>query len=214
MRLTLLLCLAAASTCLTACPPASPPAESARPFVVMRGMPLNADAYHPPVAALVREGIPQKFGREEWDAVVLTQEVHGHVGIYTILGAKMGVKAREALDAPVHNIHVVSETGHDQPLACMIDGLQVSIKSTLGQSLIEVPELENPGVAATFTYEDRSVRVALTPEYTENIARRIQQAIADHGDLTPAYFDEIQAQSYEVWATFDRNEIFEVEPVS
>lgn len=36
-----------------------------------------------------------EHGEEEWRACVLTSEIHRHLGIYSLVGAKMGLRARE-----------------------------------------------------------------------------------------------------------------------
>lgn len=195
--------------------PSRPPAPPGiRPLNVLSGFPTEPEAYEGATAALVRERVPERYGLEEWETVVLTHEFHQHVGIYTVLGAKMAVRARELLDAPMRTVAVVSETGSAQPLSCLVDGLQVGLGSTLGQNLIRVPERKKPEVAAQFTYKERTIRLSLKPEYQERIGQIIQEARAQYGDLTPAYFHAVGHASYGVWADFDRKEIFDVEEKS
>jgi pyrimidine-specific ribonucleoside hydrolase len=179
-----------------------------RSVTVLRSFPLDPKLYNEQTAALVTAGIPDRYGHEEWAAVVLTHEFHQHVGIYTVLGAKMAVRARQLLEAPMRAVKVVAETGRNQPLSCTVDGLQAGLGSTLGQNLIEVPEADLPTVAATFNYKDRRIRLALTPVYAERIAALIREAKERHGDLTPEYFEAVEAAAYKVWAEFDRDEIF------
>jgi len=185
-----------------------PPAS--RPLVVLKRFPFDPDAYCPEAAALIRDGIIEKYGQEEWAAVVMAHELHQHAGIYTVLGAKMGVHARELLDAPTRAVHVTTETGLDPPLSCVVDGIQASLGSTLAQSLIDVPEVSQPQVAATFEYERRKVRLSLRPKYRDKVRTIIKTAIEKYGNLTPAYFHEIESSSFDVWAEFDRHEIFAV----
>ncbi len=179
-----------------------------RGFHILKDLPDEAEAYQEPAAALVRAGIPDKYGHEEWAAIVLTHEFHQHVGIMTLTGAKMAVRARELLDAPARSIHVTVETGPKPPLACAIDGIQAAIASTLAQELIDVPENGEPKLAATFVYENRAVRLSLRPEYSGRVQGFIAKAIRDFGNLTPAYFEEIERLSYQVWRDFDRKQIF------
>jgi pyrimidine-specific ribonucleoside hydrolase len=46
----------------------------------------------------------QKTWFRRWKAVVLTNELHHHMGHWSIVGAKMGIRAREILAAPLDNI--------------------------------------------------------------------------------------------------------------
>ncbi len=182
-----------------------------RPMRVMLALPQDALFYNANAAGLIRDGILEKFGTEEWTAIVLTHEFHQHVGIYTLLGAKMAVRARELLGAPMRAVEVTAETTRKQPFACMIDGLQVGLGSTLGQNLIQVPEGGTPAVAARFAFAGHTIRLSLKPEYSERLAAIISDAREAHGDLTPAYFEAVERASYDVWKEFDRKEIFEVE---
>ena len=162
--------------------PASP---GERPLAVLKQFPLDPEWYKPEAAELLRKGILEKYGKEEWSAVVLTHELHQHTGIYNVVGAKMGVRAREILEAPTRAVHVTAETGVEPPISCAVDGLQASLGSTLAQKLIDVPETSDPRVAATFEYEGRRVRLALKPEYRKKVAGIIKTAIEKHGRLTP-----------------------------
>jgi pyrimidine-specific ribonucleoside hydrolase len=182
-----------------------------RPMNVLLGLPQDAMLYNAEAAALIREDIPAKYGSEEWNAVVLTHEFHQHVGVYTLLGAKMAVRAREVLGAPMRAVKVISETTRRQPFACMVDGLQVGLGSTLGQNLITVPDAAVPAVAARFEYEGHTIRLSLKLEYVDRIEKIIEDARQLHGDLTPEYFHAVEKASYDVWKTFDRKEVFELE---
>jgi pyrimidine-specific ribonucleoside hydrolase len=178
--------------------------------LMFQQFPTDPAYYTPPVAQLLENGIIERFGEEEFAAVVLTNELHQHIGIYTVLGAKMGIHAREILRAPTRSIHVVMETTLKQPWACTLDGVQMAIGSTLGQNLIEIAANEQPAVAGTFTWEGRRVRLALKDEYQTQLRDIILKAREAHGDLTPAYFDDIEQHCYTVWAKWDRGRIFEV----
>ncbi len=185
--------------------------SGSRPCTMLREFPVDKAAYAPEAAKLVELGIPEKYGHEEWAAVVLSHELHQHVGIYTLIGAKMAVFARETLQAPMRAVHATVETGKQQPHSCMVDGIQVGLASTLGQNLIDVPETSHPKLAATFKYKERTIRVSLKPEYEEKIRAIIKDSVQKHGNLTPEYFQAVEQASFGVWANFDRTEVFEVE---
>ena len=182
--------------------------QATRPTLAVKGFPSDPNRYRAQTAALVNAGIPEKYGPDEWAAVVLTHEFHQHVGIYTVLGAKMAVRAREVLHAPTRSVQVLALTGRTQPLACTLDGLQVGLASTFGQNLIQAPEVEHPAVSAEFTYEGQHLRLSLKPMYQEKVTAYIRHARALHGNLTPGYFQEVEKACYEVWSDFDRRDIF------
>ena len=187
------------------------PTTPERPFRILKTLPFYVNCYQPAAAELFKAGVPDKYGHEEWADVVLTNEFHQHVGIYTIIGAKMGVRAKEILNAPTRAVNVTVETGGKPPLSCLIDGLQVALGSTFAQDLIHAPEQKEPRIAAVFEYKGRKIRLALKPDVLKNISEVITKAIKDCGDLTPAYFQRIEDYSYRVWAEFDRNTIFDEE---
>jgi pyrimidine-specific ribonucleoside hydrolase len=175
---------------------------------VLKRFPIDPQWYKPEAAELLRKGIVEKYGQEEWAAVVLTHELHQHMGIYNVVGAKMGVRARDILKAPTRAVHVTAETGVEPPISCVVDGLQASLGSTLAQKLIDVPDVPDPRVAAAFEYDGRKVRLSLKPEYQRKVESIIKAASEKHGRLTPAYFHEIEDRCFDVWAEFDRREIF------
>jgi len=184
------------------------PSVGDRPFLVLKALPSEAFSYQARAGELVRLGIPERFGHEEWAAIVLTNEVHQHVGIYTILGAKMGVRAREILETPTRAVNVIAETGSRPPTSCVLDGLQVALGSTLAQDLIHAPSVARPQVAAVFEYKGRKVRLSLKQEFQKQVDDIILAAAEECGNLTPAYFERIEVSSYRVWAEFDRHTIF------
>jgi pyrimidine-specific ribonucleoside hydrolase len=148
-------------------------------------------------------------GIEEWKAAVLTNELHRHLGIYSILGAKMGILAREILDASLDELTVESHAGLKPPLSCLNDGLQVSTGASLGRGTIRVPENGKPTVEAVFAKDGKKVALRLEDSVRERMRTDIQSAIQRHGDLTPEYFKEVRRLSFEYWVNMRRDEIFE-----
>ena len=211
LLLLVMLCCAQTAPCDSAKERAAKMTPGVRVFEILKALPTDPEAYQEPTAALVRKGIPEKYGQEEWAAVVLAHELHQHVGIMTVAGAKMAVRARELLKAPPRSVHVVVGTGPEPPHACAIDGIQAGLSSTYGQQLIQAPPVDQPSLTATFQYEGRSLKLTLRPEYQAQIQRCIQTAIKNHGNLTYDYFEAVEVFSYTVWAEFDRKTIFHEE---
>lgn len=154
------------------------------------------------------EKIIGKYGFEEWKACVLTNEFHRHLGIYSIVGAKMGVRAREILEAPFDTLQVISLAGNKPPLSCMNDGLQVSTGASLGRGAIRISE-ENSRPAATFVYKDQKITLEIKAEIVAKIRSDIQSALKKYGGLNPDYFAHIRKLSIRYWYDFDRKEIFD-----
>jgi pyrimidine-specific ribonucleoside hydrolase len=175
---------------------------------VFFGFPDDPSLYAADVAPLMKDIIIQ-HGRSEWRAGVLTNELHGHLGIYAIIGVKMGIRAREYFNIGVDDITVVSYAGLHPPISCMNDGLQVSTGGTLGHGLISVATDESIRAEASFTFKNKTLRLRLKPEYAQQIRKDVEDAIQQHGNLTEAYWQQIRTFAIKYWKDFDRYEIFE-----
>jgi pyrimidine-specific ribonucleoside hydrolase len=183
----------------------APQIESRTP-VVMKEFPVNPSLFQADVRPYV-EKIIERHGLEEWKACFLTNELHRHLGIYSLVGAKMGVRAREILDAPFDAVDVISLAGNQQPLSCMNDGLQVSTGASLGRAAITIAHVKQP--AAIFLYKDRMVTLRIKKEIVNQIRKDIQAALKKYGGLNPEYFAHIRKLSIEYWLKWDRKAIFE-----
>jgi pyrimidine-specific ribonucleoside hydrolase len=148
-----------------------------------------------PLAAQILE----RHGLEEWICVLLTHEIHRHLGTYSMLGAKMGLRARELLNASLGGLTVVSHAGLRPPLSCMNDGLQVATGASLGRGMISVA----PGEArpeAIFRAQDRALGLRLRDEATERVRIAFRGARESGGG---------DAQALRLWLELDRREVFE-----
>lgn len=149
-----------------------------------------------------------RHGLEEWKAAVLTSELHRHLGTYSIVGAKMGLRAREFFQVDLDEVQVESHAGLKPPLSCVNDGLQVATGASLGRGTITV--LTNAArCEAVFIHDDRRLRLRLKPEFAKRIATDMAELAKRHGGTTPGYFQAVRGVSLQHWLNFDRNTIFE-----
>lgn len=151
-----------------------------------------------------------KYGREEWRLVVLTSELHGHLGIYAILGAKMGLFAREYLKAGLDDLFIVSEAGTKPPVSCLNDGLQVSTGATLGHGLISIKSSRSAKPAADFTFGGRTVSIALIENLAREIEGVLEETLKSSGGLTAEYWLKVRELALFYWLKYDRHKIFDV----
>ena len=93
--------------------------------VCLKEYPTDPSLFNENVRPYVTK-IIERHGVEEWKAVFLTNELHRHLGMWSIVGAKMGVRAREILGAPFDQLNIISFCGFKPPFSCVNDGLQVS----------------------------------------------------------------------------------------
>jgi len=157
------------------------------------------------------ERIIKSYGLDEWRACVLTNEIHGHLGVYSIVGAKMGLKARELLNAPIDRINVLTYAGSLPPTSCLNDGLQISTGATLGLGMIKLAKTKKATAMAEFEFNGKKIRMKLKPELEKKIQEDLDAGIAKYGNLTDGYWKLVRALSVKYWAEWNRNEMFEVE---
>jgi pyrimidine-specific ribonucleoside hydrolase len=175
---------------------------------VFFGFPEDAALYAADIAPVAKD-IMARHGHSEWRAGVLANELHGHLGIYAIVGVKMGIRAREYFNIGVDDVVAVSYAGLHPPVSCMNDGLQVSTGATIGHGLITVAQEQDVRPEAAFTFKGKTIRMKLKQEYAQQIRRDVQEGIRRHGDLTEGYWLYIRRLALRYWQEFDRHEIFD-----
>lgn len=180
-----------------------------RQSVLFEQFPYHSEFYSEDLSELAGELIAL-HGNEEFRLVVMTCELHRHLGIYSIAGAKMGLYARELLAARLDEVRVHSLIGLQPPFSCLNDGLQISTGATLGQGTITVSE-EFAQAGAVFSTDQKTVKLTLKPEYLAWVKAEIQQAIQKHGNLTPAYWKQVRALALRCWKDWHRSDLFNVE---
>ena len=124
----------------------------------------------------------------------------------------MGIRAREYFNIGVDDIEVTTYAGSRPPVSCMNDGLQVGTGASIGHGLITVAECGTPRPEALFRFKDKSVRIALKPEYARRIRDDVKRGIGLYGDLTEPYWQYVRGLALKYWVEFDRREIFDIRP--
>ena len=159
----------------------------------------------------IRQETIDRFGLPEWEKCVLTNLVHGHLGIYSILGVKMGLLAMELLGADAHHpaVSVLSFAGNVPPMSCLNDGLQIGTGSTLGRGLISISPSTPSRPEAQFTFAGKTILLRLKPAFARQIEEDIRQAGERFGQ-TPAYWQAVREAALRYWSTWDRRQIFEI----
>lgn len=147
--------------------------------------------------------------REEFHAMVLMNEVHGHIGPWSIVGSKMALRAMDLLEAQYATMTAISEGGNVPPHGCITDGIVIGGSCTVGRGLLKLSGGPYKP-AATFIYEDRAVRLEARPFVGTTIRDSIQTIIAETGGTEyTKYWIRVRAFGIESWEKWDRSEIFE-----
>jgi pyrimidine-specific ribonucleoside hydrolase len=181
-------------------------------FKILSQIPVDENYFQEDVAPYI-EPIIQAHGLSEWRAGILCFELHGHIGIYAIIGVKMGLRAREYFNIGLDDLFIESHAGLSPPVSCLNDGLQVSTGSTLGHGLITVQQSGPPEVSATFSFKDSKILLSLKPDNAIRMREDIQRCIKENGILTPAYWEAVRTLALDYWLQFDRNQIFTIKKI-
>ncbi len=177
---------------------------------VFEGFPADPLLYREDVARVMND-IIYKYGLQEWRLGVITNELHGHLGIYAIVGVKMGLRAREYFNIGLDDISIISYAGRKPPISCMNDGLQVSTGGTLGHGLIYLTDESDVKPMAFFSYKDRTVIIKLKDEYLKIVKEDIGECISEHGNLTREYWECVREKAIDYWLDWDRNIMFNIQ---
>ena len=178
-----------------------------RTAVILNDFPVAPSMFKEDVRPYVKR-IIERHGLEEWKACLLTNEFHRHLGIYSIVGAKMGIRAREILEAPFDELNVISITGKSPPLSCMNDGLQAATGASLGRGAIEISN-QTPKPAAIFIYGNKKLTLEIKKDVLNRIKKDISAALKTYEGLNREYFAHIRELSINYWLELDRKKIFD-----
>jgi inosine-uridine nucleoside N-ribohydrolase/formylmethanofuran dehydrogenase subunit E len=181
--------------------------------IVFNRFPVQYEMFNYDIRPII-DSVISRYGYDEWKANVMTDEFHRHLGVFSIVGAKMGIKARELFDVGADMIEVTTFAGTKPPYSCLNDGIQVSTGATLGMGTIHLATQGKPKPSAVFTYKDRSVRISLKKEYLEKVDADIKEGILKFGLMDDGYWKLIRHNALKYWVEWDRNKIFDIEEIS
>lgn len=157
-----------------------------------------------------KEGILAKNGETEWFAQLLMNELHEHLGSYSILGVKMGLRAAELLNAPPHGMEVVSHSAARPPVSCLNDGIIVATGATPGRALFR----HEPGPAGStrvsFACNGRRITLAVKDEVRGKIQAHIHKLLETHTLEDAEYWDGVRQMSLDIWENWHRRDLFDV----
>jgi inosine-uridine nucleoside N-ribohydrolase/formylmethanofuran dehydrogenase subunit E len=180
--------------------------------VVFNKFPVQRDMFNYDVRQIIDSAIA-RWGYDEWKANVMTDEFHGHLGVFSIVGAKMGIKARELAGVGPDMLDVVSFAGSQPPYSCLNDGIQVSTGATLGMGTIHLAADTIVKPSAVFSYKGRSFRISLKKEYADKVDADINEGITKFGLMDDGYWKLIRHNALKYWVEWDRNKIFDIEEI-
>jgi len=184
--------------------------ETVERMQVIKRMPADTSFYMPDLQPFVEE-IRNRFGEDEWTSGVIGNELHRHLGVYAIIGVKMGIRAREYFSTGVDEMTVTTHAGSMPPLSCMNDGIQVSTGATPGHGLLTVSTEKPFFAAADFTHKGKTIRISLKKELADKVSSELKEINFIYGLDSDIYWELVRKNSIKYWLQFDRHEIFDIE---
>lgn len=139
---------------------------------------------------------------------MLTEEIidqaanfHGHLGPFLVIGVRMGLTGLKRLDACTHSrdLSITASLPLRVPFSCIIDGLQVSTKCTMGNQKLTLRDSEK--IQAEFSRREKGQKivVSLNNSILEKLRTQLQpEDIAD---------DQVRQLAFKVAST-PENELF------
>lgn len=187
--------------------------ETVERMQVIKSMPADTSFYMPDLQPFITE-IRNRYGEDEWTSGVIGNELHRHLGVYAIIGVKMGIRAREYFCTGVDEMTVTTHAGSVPPLSCMNDGIQVSTGATPGHGLLTVSTEKPFFAAADFTHKGNTIRVSLKKELADKVSSELREINFIHGLDSDIYWELVRQNSIKYWLQFDRHEIFEISVIN
>ncbi|MDQ1332946.1 MAG: hypothetical protein QG576_981 [Bacteroidota bacterium] len=179
---------------------------------VIKEMPVDPEFYFDDIKPSVNE-IIDRYGIDEWTSGVLANELHRHLGVFAIIGVKMGIRAREYFNTGVDEFYAISFAGSTPPLSCMNDGIQVSTGATPGHGLLCVRNDTVATASAEFAYLNRKIRLTLKREIAGKIISELKEINFVYGLDSNIYWELVRKNSIKYWSALDRHEIFDIEEI-
>jgi pyrimidine-specific ribonucleoside hydrolase len=181
--------------------------------IVFNKFPAQREFFNYDIRPIIDSAI-SRYGYEEWKVNVMTDEFHGHLGVFSIIGAKMGIKARELFGVGADMLEVTTYAGTKPPYSCLNDGIQVSTGATLGMGTIHLAQHSKTKPSAIFTFKNRSIRISLKKEYLDQVEADIKEGIMKFGLMDDGYWKLIRHNALKYWVEWDRNKIFDIEEIN
>ena len=179
--------------------------------IIFSKFPIDIGLFESDVAVMAEEAM-KRHGLKEWKIVVLTNEFHEHLGIYSVLGAKMGLRAREYYHLGIDELSIVSYAGSQPPISCLNDGLQVSTGATMGHGAIVLGE---GGIfpGARFSFKDRQIELSIREDIREQIKSDVRYGVETYGLESLEYWAYIRELALKYWLELSRFDIFIINQV-
>ena len=100
---------------------------------------------------------------------------HGHLGPFLALGVRIGLVGLREIGAKEGDtqLHVTVILEYTLPFSCILDGIQVSTKCTVGNKRLAWKESKEFGAVFLLENSGRQVEVKVNPSVVRGLSRRL-----------------------------------------
>lgn len=176
--------------------------------ISFREFPVDVETYDFDIARHI-DFLIQTYGTEEFKSIVIANEFHSSINSYVIIGAKMGIRARELLSGEFDNIEAKVSVPDNIPESLVIDGIQIATGASPGNGKLIVDGSRS--IKAEFVYGTKKVELELKDEVYDKIKEQYEEAISIDGEYSDSYFEFLRRVAINNWIDFNRSEIFDEE---
>jgi formylmethanofuran dehydrogenase subunit E len=130
------------------------------------------------------------------------QKLHGHLGPFLVLGVRMGMIARKALnvaDDKRTSLRANVKVPLSPPFSCLLDGIQASTSCTVGNQRLTMENSEVICVSFAKQNGAETVKITLKPKIAEELKKKISEcALTEKFALELADMPENQLFNVEI----------------
>ena len=123
-----------------------------------------------------------KIGSGLTDFIEKGAEFHGHLGPFLVLGIRTGLIGLRELGAPrkFGQMNVTAMLKLSVPFSCLIDGIQVATKCTVGNRMLKL-ENSQRGMAVHFRLRnsDKALTVHVNPEIVKHLMNKFSEGVSN-----------------------------------
>jgi formylmethanofuran dehydrogenase subunit E len=103
------------------------------------------------------------------------QKLHGHLGPFLVLGVRMGMAAKKALNVSADqcsSLRASVKVPLFPPFSCLLDGIQASTSCTVGNQRLTMENSEEICVSFAKQNAAGTVKITLKPKIAEELKKR------------------------------------------
>jgi len=126
--------------------------------------------------------LKQSMDTELISLIKKAADFHGHLGPFLVLGVRMGLIGFRELGAKdnAEELRVTVMSKHSVPFSCVIDGIQVATKCTIGNKKLRVRRSSR--IAAKFELQNkRWVSIAVNPVAFNKLKNDLHEKVSRKG---------------------------------